>query len=157
MTPEFINRLFAAMMGKCVHNEYNWNPLQYYFECVDCGYVSETNAHWSPSSDGEITKEVRDMMQKELPEWWEKYLEEGYNRSEYFVECLKWTLSISNLARYIVENYKGMFSFKCYRYAPNCGGTFRCSAGLKFPECENGLIVKDEWVEAVKVIENEQA
>jgi len=115
MTQEFINRLFAAMLGKCEHKHFGWSPTENKWMCSACNaYFDVLPLVWSPSLDGEITKEVRDWFAKEMPEWWEKYLKyvgEAFrfqNFSNNETGVLDAQLSITNLAQYIVDNYQEM-------------------------------------------------
>ena len=82
--------------------------------CKHCGqYFTD---QWSPSIDGEATKEVRDWFAKEMPEEWEEYLKHTDHTTAYgfkggiirFTTSLNAQLSITNLAQFIVENYKEM-------------------------------------------------
>jgi len=107
MTQEFINRLFGAMMGK---QEEEIKPF-----CPNCGNVR--TYYFSPSLDGEATKEVRDWMAREMPDVWELYLSKteyeqggisGRTDDTLSSRILNAQLSIANLAQYIVENYKEM-------------------------------------------------
>ncbi len=162
MTEEFINRLFAALVGKERHVEAH--------KISPDGESVPAIWDWTPSSDGEITKEVRDFMKKELPEEWEKYL--GYvfdkvsdilPKSDSYAIDIAWLetktltaqLSITNLAKFIVDNWKGMFMEECPE-AQQCTME-RC----KYPDisCEgNGItrvIVKKGMEKVVKLIEKE--
>ena len=106
---EFQDRLIAAMMGKKVLS---------YREIIDGESMLVVDDHeaWSPSLDGEATKEVRDWFAKEMLGWWERYLDD-MTRQYYWedvtgisllVKLLNAQLSITNLAQYIVEHYKEM-------------------------------------------------
>jgi hypothetical protein len=178
MTQEFINRFFGAMMGKCWHKP-TWGKVV----CPICGghslrnwfyvpdkdnpwqYRLDSYVNWSPSLDGEATKEVRDWFTKELPEQWEKYCDWIVNYKVDFLtyrykkaEVLNAQLSITNLAQYIVDNYKEMFFDECTL----CSGAGKISENairwgvseIDCPMClSTGYIVKPEFAEAVRVIQ----
>ena len=170
MTQEFIDRLFAAVMGKCIHSGTDPHHYSGMFVCAKCGkpYNKQLDI-WSPSLNGEATKEVRDWFAKEMPEEWKDYVYSNMTgpvvqvisghlkpeeiKPDYF--RLNRTLSITNLAQYIVENYKEMFMEEC----KDCYGSGGVSPdeGMSIfpcPVCNGtGLIVKPQFAEAVKVIE----
>jgi hypothetical protein len=178
MTQEFIDRLFAAVIGKKTDA---WGRVWH--------SVAHTWLYYPASKDGEATKEVRDWFAKEMPEWWEKYLDD-MTRQYYWedvtgisllVKLLNAQLSITNLAQFIVDNYKEMFYEEC----PKCDGTRRMWIVIHPPllppgyglaeggvinnkvefdrkeiDCTvcngTGKIVKPQFAEAVKVIEEEE-
>jgi hypothetical protein len=162
MTQEFINRLFAAMMGKHKHEYnylYNGGPGRI---CKICGDVYWTQ--WSPSLDGESTKEVRDWFVKEMPEEWEKYQVDicvsllSPNDKYFNTLCLNTILSITSLAQYIVDNYKEMFYEECSK----CKGQKievdnRYTKGYREVNCIDcngtGKIIIPRYAEVVRVIE----
>ncbi len=151
MTQEFINRLFAAVMGKCIHSGTDPHHYSGMFVCAKCGkpYNKQLDI-WFPSLDGEATKEVRDWFAKEMPEEWESYLQgiaispnPQRNNDTFFTETYDRQSSISNLAQYIVDNYKSMF----FEELQKTDGTATIRHNVKT------LIVKPQFAEAVKVIE----
>ena len=124
MTQEFINRLFAEMMGKHYHI-----PVVYpdgkvsIYKCSipRCDFYKHQSldplsyTQFYASLNGEITKEVRDWFAKEMPEEWESYLQgiaispaPQRNNDTFFTETYDRQSSITNLAQYIVDNYKEM-------------------------------------------------
>ncbi|MFA5307758.1 MAG: hypothetical protein WC365_09975 [Candidatus Babeliales bacterium] len=139
MTQEFINRLFAAMMGKKkVFFPVNEDLLPY---------------HWSPSSEGETTKEVRDFMKGEFPKEWKRYLEKTQYDVKVYPKIFNAQLSITNLAQFIMDNYKEMFYETC-----NAEG----DAEIICPACPNfnnwdcdGKIIIPRFAEAVEIIRRE--
>lgn len=101
MTQEFITRLFGAMMNiKKTH------------------LVPE---YWSPSSDGEISFEVRKWFEKNEPEVWEDYLDSFYSTVGYYewlgidgttsVNIFNAQLSIDNFYNYLIEHF-GEWGYK---------------------------------------------
>jgi len=113
MTQEFIKRLIAAMMGKKTPDLCKSETIKTYSDDFKV-HVLSIDTTWSPSLDGEATKEVRDWFAKEMPEEWEKYLKyvgEAFrfqNFSNNETGVLDAQLSITNLAQYIVDNYQEM-------------------------------------------------
>jgi hypothetical protein len=166
MTQEFIDRLFAAVMGKCWHEPDFDDVYKEDFEQKHCRHCKEYYySNWSPSINGEATKEVRDWFAKEMPEEWESYLQgiaispaPQRNNDTFFTETYDRQSSITNLAQHIIEHYKEMFFEEC----PECYGQGSIDLG-HIPEamttmhCDNcngtGLIVKPEFAAVVKVIE----
>ncbi len=154
MTQEFINRMFAVMLGKCWHE---WeHVVGQVYKCSVCKRIAGPEYRtlslptWSPSLDGEVTKEVRDWFTKEMPEEWEKYIFVIFDRYNYAVEIFNAQLSITNLAQFIMDNYREMFYEKC-----------KSSYAKDFPDCQKvcnilcdeSLIVKPQYAEAVRIIE----
>jgi hypothetical protein len=156
MDEKTITKILAAMMGKCTDKKgFKFDYYENKWVCLSCNKkFTQLPKPWSPSLDGEATKEVRDWFAKEMPEEWEKYLEEGYDQSQYFTRCFKWTLSITNLAHYIVDNYEEMFYEECkacYGGVPASPTDEICGM------CHGtGKIIKPQFVEAVKIIEGEK-
>ncbi len=140
MNDEDINKLFSAMMGK---QEEEIKPF-----CPNCGNVR--TYYFSPSIDGEATKEVRDWMTKEMPEEWELYLSKieyeqggigGLNDDTLSIRILNAQLSITNLAQYIVKNQEMFYE--------------ECDYCTKFGRLKH-KIIKPQFAEAVRVIEEEK-
>jgi len=139
MTQEFIDRLFAAMMN--IDNMEYQHPFAKYF--------------WSPSLDGEATKEVRDWFERELPGWFDEFATPIFY--EWIpIEAIKRSLSISNLAQFIIDNCKAMFYEEC-----ECCFDARSTKAVKFivlPDkhcsiCNGaGKIVKSQFAEAVEML-----
>jgi hypothetical protein len=181
MTQEFIDRLFAEILGKEM------------ITSVPSGYTDEYSGmnivklvEWSPSIDSEATKEVRDFMQEKLLEWWGKYLNwiaRGIHYDDYTSgNILNAQLSISNLAQYIVDNpemfyeecpkcqdghvpvgeyqHYGLVSREMAMDAGNIdlmGSLTPCGTEIEWGQCQRcngtGKIVKPQFSEAVRVIE----
>ncbi len=188
MTQEFINRLFAAVMGKCEHRWYYYATTGNY-ECAKCGQISRVCRLpadpycWSPSSDSEAKKEVRDWFTKQMPGWWAKYIREiwGTQTGDEIYKLNK-MLSITNLAQYIVDNpemfyeecpecqdghvpvgeyqHYGLVSREMAMDAGNIdlmGSLTPCGTEIEWGQCQRcngtGKIVKPQFAEAVRVIE----
>jgi len=154
MTQEFIDRLFAAVIGKKTDA---WGRVWH--------SVAHTWLYYPASKDGEATKEVRDWFAKEMPEWWEKYLDD-MTRQYYWedvtgisllVKLLNAQLSITNLAQFIVDNYKEMFYEECPDADYGDWG-YCCTDAREDCPIDNGCrgtgkIIKPQFAEAVRVIE----
>jgi len=156
MTQEFINRLLAAVMGKKTPDLCKSETIKTYSDDFKV-HVLSIDTTWSPSSDGEATKEVRDWFAKEMPEEWEKFLhcmmDKHFKASTFqpghMSEMLAYQLSITHLAQYIVDNYKEMFYEEC----PNLDKPV-CTMNCDGIQCHGtGKIVKPRFAEAVKIIE----
>jgi hypothetical protein len=159
MTPGQIERLFAALMGKCQH-VFNGTSLK----CEKCGAEYFKEERFNPSPDGEhIDWPVMKFMAEKLPDAWEGYLEH-IDRDildgpyPQYADMLNLQLSITNLTQYIMDNYKAMFFEEC----PKCRGTKQQVYACRFSMCTlvtcedcngTGKVVKREFAEVVKVIE----
>jgi hypothetical protein len=157
------DKFIAALMGKCLHT---FDTDYAEEKCKNCGETYYYADKFSTSLDGEITKEVRDRMAKEMPEWWEKYLihitsetgkNELYKGNNFATLTLDKQLSIINLVQYIVDNYKEMFMEEC----PECfgkGGWHRPDDyGDMCFECNGtGKIPISRFAAAVKMIKEEK-
>ena len=112
MTQEY-DRLFAALMGYKLSGDVPTNG----------GVFIEMEDHhhelFFASLGGEATKEVRDFMAKEMPEWWEKYLDDVYcslefpNLATLYTTFTRELLSIQNLTAYIMDHWQEMFWEEC--------------------------------------------
>lgn len=152
---DFQVQLFAAVMEKTVY------PTRFVID--ENGAARPTGHTWSPSLDGEATKEVRDWFAKEMPEEWEKYLQgiaispaPQRNNDTFFTETYDRQSSITNLAQYIVEHPEMFYEecpkrtkndvIDCY-YDTNCDFMMNCNG--------TGKRIKPRFAEAVRVIEDE--
>lgn len=152
--------LMAALIGECRHE----SDIQDYYDdlkmvprCTKChAYFTD---QWSASIDGEMTKEVRDWLAKEMPEVWEIYLNcmnddidlEGY----YFASILNYQLSISNFCTWLRENYKEFMFEKCKHIAGLANWNL---AKRDCPVCNGtGLTPIKKYVNVIKIIEEEKA
>jgi hypothetical protein len=169
MTQEY-DRLFAAILGKGKWDEARcricgWPLKQTMIEGCTADSCSQRPVPvrradtlvWSPSLDGEITKEVRDWFAKEMPEWWTDYCDEcfvlfRYDKRQAF-ESVNTLLSITNLAQYILDNYKEMFFEECPDGFLDDEGYCDCKHSPRRSCTVTGLIVKPQFAEAVRVIE----
>jgi predicted nucleic-acid-binding Zn-ribbon protein len=103
MTQEFITRLFGAMMNiKKTH------------------LVPE---YWSPSSDGEISYEVRKWFENNEPTTLTHYLywcgNNSFSRTRTAIGGLNYILDIQNFYRYLTEHFEEWGYTEC----PDCNGT----------------------------------